>query len=235
MQSAFMAPSPMLRASQGGNSAVSRRPPPVSCATPQPPKRKAGQSVAPAAADGATTLGTTSGTSRINAGLMQAMGDYFGDDGRELDDYAKRPRNAARKVMLRVLLVGSGAGEVAAARALRESKRVRGLYYCPDDAGTRSEEMEALATCSTVGATGMEAEIVHFCSWAFVDCVFVGPDRAGSIGQATEAALAAEGITLFQHDVSAAIAAGAMTVDECFASISEELDAVAPPADQLVE
>lgn len=180
-------------------------------------------------------LGTTSGNSRINAGLMQAMGDYFGDDGRELDDYSKRPRNAAGKVTLRVLLVGSGPAEVAAAKELKASKRMRGLYYCPNEAGACEMDMESLATSSTVGATGMEEEIVHFCKWACVDCVFVGPDRVGCIGKTTEAALAAEGITVFQNDVSAAIAAGTMSVDDCFATISEELDAVAPPTEQLVE
>lgn len=181
------------------------------------------------------STGVVSSGSRSNATLMQAMGDYFGDDGRELDDYAKRPRNAGGKVMLRVLLVGSGKAEVATAGELKGSGRVRGLYYCPDEGTGCDVGMEGVATSSTVRATGMEEEIVHFCKWACVDCVFVGPDRAGCIGQETEAALAGDGITVFPHDVSAAIAAGSMSVDDCLATISEELDAVAPPAEQLVE
>jgi Phosphoribosylglycinamide synthetase, N domain len=238
MLPAFAAPTMVAQQLQRPchDAAVARRRP-VSCASPKPPKRKGNHPKPSSAPAPPMRLGATtaSGSSRSNAGLMQAMGDYFGDDGRELDDYAKRPRNADGKVMLRVLLVGSGPAEVATAKELHASKRVRGLYYCPDEAGAREEAMEPLANTSTVGAIGMEREIVEFCRWACVDCVFVGPDKVGCLGQATEAELAADGITVFQHDVSAAVAAGTMNVDGCFATISEELDAVAPPAEQLVE
>lgn len=214
----------------------------VTCAAAKQPKqpkelKQPKQPKTKGTAADSSRLGSTgvSSSSRSNATLMQAMGDYFGDDGRELDDYAKRPRNAAGKVKLRVLLVGSGKAEAATARELKASGRVRGLYYCPDEGTACDLNMGQLATSSTVRAKGMEEEIVHFCKWACVDCVFAGPDHDGCIGQATEAALAAIGITVFQHDVSAAIAAGTMSVDDCLATISEELDAVAPPGEQLVE
>lgn len=185
----------------------------------------------------AVRLGTasTAGEPRVNVGLMQAMGDYFGDDGREVDDYSKRPRNEEGKVMLRVLLVGSSEAEVATAKALVDSTRVRGLYYCSDEGGACSLDMENYGHSSTVGADGPETEFVKFCKWAFLDAVFVGPNREGAVGAETEAELAAEGVTLFSHDISAALGEGLMSVDDCFAAISEELDTVAPPAEQLVE
>lgn len=222
---------------------ITHRPSPVCASAVKRPARPAedageGSAIGKDGSD-AARLGTAStpGEPRVNVALMQAMGDYFGDDGREVDDYSKRPRNEAGKVMLRVLLVGSSEEEVATAKVLSESKRVRGLYYCADEGGSCSLEMEQFGHSSTVAADGpqVEADIIKFCKWAFVDAVFVGPSREGAVGADTEAELAAAGVTLFSHDIAGALAAGSMSVDDCFATISEELDTVAPPAEQLVE
>jgi hypothetical protein len=161
--------------------------------------------------------------------------DYFGDDGRELSDAAQRPRNAVGEVLLRILVVGAGPAEVATAKVLTDSGRVRGLYYCPDVKGGQSAEMDTFARSSRVAASGMEEDVVRFCAWAFVDVVFVGPDCCDCISKETEAALAAGGVTLFSHDIAAAISDGSLSVTDCFATISEELAVSAPPPEQLVE
>jgi phosphoribosylamine-glycine ligase len=149
----------------------------------------------------------------------------------------QHPRNSSGEILMRVLMVGAGPAEVAAAKVLSESGRVRGLYYCPDVADGNSPAMDALELTQScrVAAGGMEEDVVRFCAWAFVDVVFVGPERGNCIGKDTEAALAAGGVTLFSHDISGAIADGSLSVTECFATLSEELAASAPSAEQLVE
>jgi hypothetical protein len=182
-------------------------------------------------------LGTASSPEKpvVNAAVMQAMSDYFGDDGRELDDYLKRPCNDAGAVMLRVLIIGSGPAEIATAKMLGASDRVCGLYYCPDQAVVCDIAMEPFANSSRIGAYAGAQAILGFCKWARVDAVFVGPDRAACGGSEAEALFAAEGITMFPHDVSAAIADGSLTVVDCFAALGEEFERSAAPSDQLVE
>lgn len=188
-------------------------------------------------AESLAPLGSAGGPARVNSALMQAMSDYFGDDGRELEEYTKHPRNAAGEIVLRVLLIGSGEAEVALAHIIHKSDRARGLYYAPDDTNVTEEQLGLtdIAQSCTVGAYDREKDIIRFCEWAFVDVVFVGPDRNGCIGKETEAALAELGVTVFPHDVSAAIAAGTMSVTECFRSLSEEIEENARPNEQLVE
>lgn len=181
--------------------------------------------------------GSAGGPSQTNSALMQAMSDYFGDDGRELEEYMKHPRNAAGEIMLRVLLIGSGASEVSLARIIDKSDRARGLYYTPDSLEVNEEEhgLSGIAENCSVAAYNMETEIVKFCKWALVDVVFVGPDRQGCIGKESEADLAASGITVFPHDVSAAIVEGSLSVKECLKSLSEEIEERSQSNEQLVE
>lgn len=162
---------------------------------------------------------------------MAAMGDYFGDDGRELEDYLQRPRGPSGPA-LRVLIIGSGAPEARLASTLVASGRMRGLYYAASADGAGAMADVGSASDSTVAAGAVD-DVVRFCRWAFVDCVFVG-SGATAVGVKVEAQLAADGVTVFAGDVSAAVEKGAMSVDDCFASISEELDEAAPST-QLVE
>jgi Phosphoribosylglycinamide synthetase, N domain len=217
--------------------AVSPPPPAGSRAPRLPPARK--PVPRPAGGDAAAEqLGVASsagGKPVVNAAIMQAMSEYFGDDGRELDEYLKRPRNDAGEVMLRVLLIGSGPAEVATAKVLEASDRVCGVYYCPDVPDVCDFQMENIANSSSVGAYAGAEAMLRFCKWARVDVVFVGPERAVCAGAEAEPLFAAQGITLFPHDVSAAIADGSLSVVNCFAALSEELDRTGGQGDQLVE
>lgn len=170
----------------------------------------------------------------LNSTLMNAMRDYFGDDGREVQDYMKRPRNEKGQPMFRAVLVGSGPRELLAIQKLRASGIMKGLYYCPDDERVCVIEMSKYGRSATVSAYFDEEEVVRFAKWAVADAVFVGPDRGNCIGKESETALAIAGITVFPHDVTAAIADGQLDVAECLAALVEEDDEGAT-AEQLVE
>lgn len=173
------------------------------------------------------------GSPAMNSTLMNAMRDYFGDDGREVQDYMKRPRNAADAPMFRVVVIGSGVNEIEMARRLHESGVISGLYYCADEGEEGNEEMEKYACSTGVSARDNEEQVVRFATWAVADAVFVGPDREGWIGKESETALASAGITLFPHDVSAAIGNGTLDVSQCLATLAEDLEE--PAAEQLLE
>lgn len=160
----------------------------------------------------------------LNSTLMNAMRDYFGDDGREVQDYFKRPVNEKGEPMFRVIVVGAGARELETVKRLDDSGVVTGLYYCPDT--TQESELEfADYAASTTVSSDNPAEIVRFAKWCVADAVFVGPDRGHCIDKENEAALAEAGITLFPYDVSAAIADGTLSVKECLSSIIDQEDA----------
>lgn len=150
------------------------------------------------------------------------MRDYFGDDGREIQDYMKRQVNKAGKPTYRVVLVGSGPREVETARRLSESNLISGLYYCPDMDAVCEISMKDFARSATVGAFAKEQDVVTFAKWCVADAVFVGPDRQHCISRQCEQELAAEGITVFAHDISAAIAEGKLSVAECLQGLAEE-------------
>lgn len=168
----------------------------------------------------------------LNSTLMNAMRDYFGDDGREVQDYMKRPRNDAGEPMFRVILVGSGPSELNLIQKLHDSGVVSGLYYCPDEGRVCDIQMNKFGVSATVSAYASQEDVVRFAKWIVADAVFVGPDRADCVSKVSEAALAEAGITLFPFDVSAAIVRGAMDVAECLAPLADEEDT---PAEQLVE
>lgn len=157
----------------------------------------------------------------LNSTLMNAMRDYFGDDGREIQDYMKRPLNSANEPMFRIVVIGSGAREVAAAQAFSRSGVISGLYYCPDEDAACHIEMSKHARSATVSAYKRPADVVRFAKWCVADAVFVGPEREGCISRESEKLLADAGITLFPHDVTAAIADGTLDVRECLAPLAE--------------
>lgn len=78
----------------------------------------------PADIDEATTL---SPQPLYNSTLLSAMRDYFGDDGREVDEYTRRPRAAeTNELLFRVVLAGI---DVPLARALFKSGLCVAVYY----------------------------------------------------------------------------------------------------------
>jgi len=212
--------------------------PPTDAATADAGKTKPTKPTKPAKPDArdveaANSLGETLESPALNSTLMNAMRDYFGDDGRELQDYMKRPRNPQGEPMFRVVLVGSGPREVLTVQKLKESGVISGLYYCPDEDRVCVLDMSKYARSATVSANYDEGDVVRFAKWVVADAVFVGPDRGGRISKESEAALAAAGITLFPHDVSAAIADGSLEVSECLATLAEE--SAEPTTEQFVE
>lgn len=210
-------PPPPLRAPKKGKNA----PPPVS---PSPTGDVAS----------AYSLGETLKDSPLlNSTLLNAMRDYFGDDGREVQDYMKRPRNARGEPMFRVVLVGSGPAELEAIQKLKESGVISGLYYCPDEDAVCDIQMSKFGQSATVSAYYSQEDVVRFSKWVVADAVFVGPDRDGCISNESESALAEAGITLFPHDVCAAVADGSMSVLDCLKPLDD--DSENAPAEQLVE
>lgn len=169
----------------------------------------------------------------LNSTLMNAMRDYFGDDGREVQDYTKRPRNPTGQPMFRVVIVGSGPSELTLIQKLHESGVVSGLYYCPDEGRVCDISMNKFGVSATVSAYSSQEDVVRFANWIVSDAVFVGPDRADCLSKESEAALAESGITVFPYDVSAAIAQGTLPVSECLFPLAA--DGEDAPAEQLVE
>ena len=182
----------------------------------------------------AYSLGDTLKTSTtLNNTLMNAMHDYFGDDAREVQDYFERPVNENGDPMFRVVVVGASERELETVKRLHDSGIITGLYYCPEIPDVCELDFQGYATSTTVSANDDPWEVVRFAKWSVSDAVFVGPDRDGCIGKDAEAALAAAGITVFPHDVSAAIADGTLSVKDCLSSIIEQEDAQG--AEALVE
>lgn len=208
---------------------------------PPPPLRapKKGKNAPPPASSAgdvasAYSLGETLKDSPLlNSTLLNAMRDYFGDDGREVQDYMKRPRNDRGEPMFRVVLVGSGPAELEAIQKLKESGVIAGLYYCPDEDAVCDIQMSKFGQTATVSAYYSQEDVVRFSKWIVADAVFVGPDRDGCMSKESESALAEAGITLFPHDVCAAIADGSMSVVDCFMPLADEFEGA--PTEQLVE
>lgn len=202
---------------------------------PKRPKRPKRAATPPSggAGEGADGLGTAGESAAGRGALVTAMGDYFGDDGREVGEYLRRPRTADGRGMFRVVVVGSGAREGLLLRALRGSGAVRGLYYCPDEGRVCDLEMEQVGVSATVSAYARQEDMVRFAKWIVADAVFVGPDRGDCVGRESEAALAAAGITVFGAEVGRAIVEGDLGVDECLQPLDEG-DA-GGPAEALVE
>lgn len=97
----------------------------------------------PARGGDETSLGETPGAAQYNSTLLTAMRDYFGDDGREMQDYMMRPREAGgkKRPLFRLLIAGVDA---SLARALHASQRWRALYYlCPPPPPGPEGEAEA--------------------------------------------------------------------------------------------
>lgn len=170
---------------------------------------------------------------RLNSWKMNAMRDYFGDDGREVEKYTKRARNASGAPMFRVLVIGSGDRELIVAKRLAKSDVVVAVYYCPDEPAVCEVEFAPYATSTGFSATEEPSEVTRFAAWALVDAVFVGPDRPDAVGKETETALAEAGVTLFSWDVSAMVAEGEMGAEECLAALAESAEPMT--AEQLVE
>lgn len=182
---------------------------------------------------GAYSLGETLKESPLlNSTLMNAMRDYFGDDGREVQDYMKRRRNARGEPMFRVVLVGSGPAELKAIQMLKESGVVLGLYYCPDQDAVCDIDMSKFGQSATVSAYYNE-DVVRFSKWVVADAVFVGPEHEGCISKESETQLAEAGITVFPHDVTAAIADGSMSALDCLLPLVDNNEE--SPTEQLVE
>lgn len=169
----------------------------------------------------------------LNSTLLNAMRDYFGDDGREVQDYMKRRRNDRGEPMFRVVVVGSGDAELDAMRMLKESRVITGLYYCPDEDAVCNIAMSKYGQSATVSANYSQSDVVRFSKWIVADAVFVGPDREGCISKESETQLAEAGITVYPHDVTAAIANGSMKALDCLMPLLD--DSEDAPAEQLVE
>lgn len=209
------------------------RPPPKRSHRPRPrprprPKRENTDVSAYSLAD------TVKDSPLLNSTLMNAMRDYFGDDGREVQDYMKRPLNENGEPMFRCVIVGSGERELQLARVLSGSDVMRGLYYCPDHAAVCDIEMNKFAQSATVSAETRPEDVVRFAKWCLADAVFIGPDRQRSISREVESELAHAGITVFQHDVSAAIAEGNMDAKECLLPLAQS-ESDTRTEEQLVE
>lgn len=158
----------------------------------------------------------------LNSVLMNAMRDYFGDDGREVQEYMQRQLNADGKAMFRVVVVGSGGRELETMKKLSESGVITGLYYCADEEAVCDLEMSKYGRSSVVSAYNKQGDVVAFSKWCVADAVFVGPDREGCINRESEKMLADAGITVFPHDVTAAIADGLLEVSECLEPLIDE-------------
>ena len=166
---------------------------------------------------------------QLQSSLLTAMRDYFGDDGREADDFCKRPTTDDGTPMFRILIVGSGERELALAKSLAECDCVMGLYYTPPVPNTCDVRFADYAT-STGTATDDPDGFLSFAQWALVDAIFVGPDFPGAVPKDVEAKLANEAITVFPHDVSAAVADGTLDPAVCLAPLGDEL----PDADAVI-
>lgn len=218
------------------SSSDEERPPPPPLRAPKKGENAPPPATPPSSGDvgSAYSLGETLKESPVlNSTLLNAMRDYFGDDGREVQDYMKRKRNAKGEPMFRVVLVGSGPAELEAIQKLKESGVISGLYYCPDEDAVCDIQMSQFGRSATVSAYYSQEDVVRFTQWIVADAVFVGPDREGCINKESEAALAAAGITFFPHDVSAAIASGSMSALDCLMPLVD--DSEEAPTEQLVE
>lgn len=183
------------------------------------PARRGGETAAAEASGGGERQ-----AAQLQSGVLSAMRDYFGDDGREVADFCARPRTARGMAMFRVLIVGSGERELQLAKRLNECDAVLGVYYVADDSGACSLQFSDVAT-----ATGV-VDIVAFVEWARVDAVFVGPDRAGAVESEQEKLLSGKGVTVFPHDVSAAVADNTLDAVQCLAPLADEANAAADVA-----
>lgn len=203
--------------------------------------------------EGTQNLGETADSEPLfTSSLMTAMRDYFGDDGREVQDYMKRPRNEQSKPMFRVVIAGNGDDDIELAKRLQESKLMRGLYYVGDnedrlypteDGDIKSVEQarkEGLVMTDMAKYADVANEnegfsgdhVVSFAIWCVADAVFMGEERAGDCGDKVESALADAGITMFAPDVGKAIVRGELDVMECLLPlISDEEDG----AESLIE
>ncbi|KAI0564578.1 hypothetical protein FGB62_25g247 [Gracilaria domingensis] len=170
----------------------------------------------------------------LSSTLLTAMRDYFGDDGREVQDYMKRPRTENGEPMFRCVIVGSGRRELQLAKTLIDSGVICGLYYCPDHDVACDIEMNKYAQSTTVSAEERPKDVVRFAKWCVADAVFIGPDRQERISREDESVLAEAKITVFPHDVSAALADGSMDVKECLFPLAQGEEEV-PADEQLLE
>lgn len=188
-------------------------------------------------------LGETADSEPLyTSSLMTAMRDYFGDDGREVQDYMNRPKNEQGKPLFRIVIVGNGDTDIELARRLRESGLMRGLYYVGDnenrlypteDGETRSVEearkeglvmtdMAKYADLANEDEAFSGEDVVTFSTWCVADGVFMGEKRAKECGREVESALADMGITMFAPDVGKAIARGELDIFECLSSLIDE-------------
>lgn len=215
----------------------SRRPTPYCSATrPNPPKSPPSEGSSNADVNAAPNIGESLKDSPIlNSTLLNAMRDYFGDDGREIQDYIKRPRNDSGEPMFRVLIIGSESRELELAKRLHDSGVIMGLYYSPDQEAVCDLDMSKYGQSTFVSANFSMEEVVAFAQWSVSDAVFIGPDKQGCVDKESEKALATAEITLFQHDVSEAIAEGQLDVRDCLRSIAEKEEETESSAEQLVE
>ncbi len=166
---------------------------------------------------------------RLQSSVLTAMRDYFRDDGREADDFCKRPTTDDGTPMFRVLIIGSGERELSLAKALYECDGVMGVYYTPEVPKVCDVRFADYATSTGTAADDSEG-FLRFARWALVDAVFVGPERAGAVPPDVEAELANAAITVFPHDVSAAVADGTLDPAVCLAPLGEDL----PGADGMI-
>lgn len=196
--------------------------------------------------NGTESLGETPRDPIYNSTLLTAMRDYFGDDGREMEDYIKRPCNAQGQSMFRIVIGGSSAKDIALAKRLVESNLIRGLYYCGDnedlvlpsavdqdgnkvEIGMEEEVtknvsgMAKYANLANDGEPFSAEAVVGFAKWLGADAVFVGAESSKDFDVEIEAKLAAAGITVFANDIGSSIAGGELEVQECFSSLISEV------------
>lgn len=197
-------------------------------------------------------LGETADSEPLyTSSLMTAMRDYFGDDGREVEDYMNRPKNEQGKSMFRIVIAGNSDVDIKLAQRLRESGLMRGLYYVGDNENrlypTEEGEQQSVEQARKDGLVmtdmakyadlGNEDEafsgedVVTFAIWCVADAVFMGEQRANECGREVESALADAGITMFAPDVGKAIAQGELDVLECLSPLIDEEDG----AETLIE
>lgn len=216
-----------------------KRRPRWAAATPLRPQRPTEWNNADAASDDAEkepsveSISETMKNPMMNSQILDAMRDYFGDDGREVEEYTSRPKNEDGMPQFRVAVIGSSEKEVAVAKVLMESGRVFGLYYCTEDVedGYESKDRMNYNTlavskyCNYVKITEPKDEQVFgFCQWARVDAVFAGSDHDYTPSKELESDLAKHGVTFFARDVSAAVVSGDISVHDCFSGLTKEYE-----------
>lgn len=162
----------------------------------------------------------------LNSTLLNSMRDYFGDDGREVEEYMKRPRSEDGRPLFRVLIAGASDQDMKLAKQLVADEVTMGLYFVAEQNAECTSEMSELACLVAEDVTNDQFAdtIVGFAQWAVADAVFVGGCMDADGVRDVERRLAEMGVTVFASDVGAAISEGKMEAFETLRPIGGDED-----------